>query len=181
VPAYYVTTGEGHRRVEIVSPQWISESVAIGARQAFDNYRMLEAPRNLETSTKIVSAIKAQDLTFSSPNSSDFQPEYPRPSSPVYDPSTSLSCRKLTPLISPNEDLAKQLKIISESRRLEGNERSALSYSIAIAAIKAVPHKLKLGEGRTLAGVGGKIGAMVDEYSETGRVALAGMRSLYFD
>jgi hypothetical protein len=174
VPDNYVTIGGGNRRVEIVSPQWIYDSVSLGVKQPFENYRMLEAPPTRRRSTKTAPAVKAEEAPSLAPSSSDLQPESARPTSPAFDPSTSLSCKHVTPLISPNEDLARQLKIISESRRLEGNERSALSYSIAIAAIKTVPHKLKLGEGCTLAGVGDKIGAMVDEYLETGKVAVAG-------
>ena len=46
------------------------------------------------------------------------------------------ACQRASPLVCPNEGLTKELSIIKQSRTLEGEERSALSYSRAISVIK---------------------------------------------
>ena len=46
------------------------------------------------------------------------------------------ACQRASPLICPNQALAVELDIIKRSRALEGEERSALSYSRAISGIK---------------------------------------------
>jgi hypothetical protein len=181
VPAHYIGTGDGNRPVEIVSPQWIYDSIALDIKQPFENYRMLEAiptsPRSTETPPALKKEEEENAAAATPPSKQAAQPqdvESERPSFPAYDPSTSLSCKKLIPLVSPNEDIARLLRTVSNSRRLEGDERSSLSYAIAVAVIKAVPHRLKYGEARKLAGVGPKIGNMVDVYLETGKITAAG-------
>ena len=46
------------------------------------------------------------------------------------------ACQRASPLVCPNEGLTKELDIIKRSRTLEGEDRSALSYSRAISIIK---------------------------------------------
>lgn len=43
------------------------------------------------------------------------------------------SCQRASPLFCPNQNLVEELDIIRRSRTLEGEERSMLSYSRAIA------------------------------------------------
>lgn len=50
------------------------------------------------------------------------------------------SCQRASPLICSNQDLALELDVIKRSRALEGEDRSALSYSRAIAAVKGMHH-----------------------------------------
>ncbi|EKM53596.1 uncharacterized protein PHACADRAFT_176005 [Phanerochaete carnosa HHB-10118-sp] len=52
------------------------------------------------------------------------------------------ACQRASPLICLNQALAVELDIIKRSRALEGEERSALSYSRAISAIKAYPRRI---------------------------------------
>lgn len=44
----------------------------------------------------------------------------------------------MSPLICPNQTLVNELSVIRRSRELEGEERSALSYSRAIAVCGSV-------------------------------------------
>ena len=46
------------------------------------------------------------------------------------------SCQRASPLVCPNQVLALEVDIIRRSRALEGEDRSALSYSRAISALK---------------------------------------------
>ncbi len=46
------------------------------------------------------------------------------------------ACQRAHPLTCPNQKLALELDIIKKGRALEGEDRSALSYSRAISAIK---------------------------------------------
>ena len=46
------------------------------------------------------------------------------------------ACQRASPLVCPNQALAVELGVIKRSRALEGEERSALSYSRAISVIK---------------------------------------------
>lgn len=50
------------------------------------------------------------------------------------------ACQRASPLVCPNQSLAVELDIIKRSRALEGEDRSALSYSRAIATIKGMCH-----------------------------------------
>ncbi|GAA94973.1 hypothetical protein E5Q_01628 [Mixia osmundae IAM 14324] len=84
------------------------------------------------------------------------------------------SCMRLSPRICINEGFVRRLAVIKEERRLTGNARSALSYAVAIAALKAYPHMLQSGqEADTIVGTGPKIGALIDEYLRTGTLAEA--------
>ncbi|KAI0821017.1 Nucleotidyltransferase [Irpex lacteus] len=70
------------------------------------------------------------------------------PSPPIPTDTTKLdwrsryACQRASPLVCPNQAVAAELDIIKRSRALEGEERSALSYSRAIAGIKAYPHRI---------------------------------------
>lgn len=74
-------------------------------------------------------------------------PEYLLPPSPPIqtnlsrlDYKSKYACQRASPLVCPNQALAVELDIIKRSRALEGEERSALSYSRAISAVKGTPH-----------------------------------------
>lgn len=48
------------------------------------------------------------------------------------DYTSRFSCQRASPLQCPNQDLVSELAVIQRSRKLEGEERSALSYQRAI-------------------------------------------------
>lgn len=54
------------------------------------------------------------------------------------DYSSKYACRRASPLVCPNQALVLELDIIKRSRALEGEDRSALSYSRAISVIKGI-------------------------------------------
>ena len=52
------------------------------------------------------------------------------------DHTSRYACQRASPLVCPNQDLVRELSIIRQSRMLEGEDRSALSYERAASAIK---------------------------------------------
>lgn len=57
---------------------------------------------------------------------------------PRYD--SSYACEKHCPLVCPNQGIVEQLHIIRKAREIEGDKRSALSYSRAIAVFISFIH-----------------------------------------
>ncbi|KAH9888450.1 Nucleotidyltransferase [Cubamyces lactineus] len=84
------------------------------------------------------------------------------------------ACQRASPLLCPNQDLARGLDIIRQSRALEGEERSALSYQRAISVIKAYPEKIRsLKQVQKLPYIGVKISGLVEEYLDSGKITEA--------
>lgn len=84
------------------------------------------------------------------------------------------ACQRPSPLVCPNQSLAKELDIMRRSRALEGEERSALSYARAISVIKAYPHRITSAhQVSKLPFIGTKIGAMVEEFFDKARIGEA--------
>ncbi|EIW53973.1 Nucleotidyltransferase [Trametes versicolor FP-101664 SS1] len=84
------------------------------------------------------------------------------------------ACQRASPLVCPNQDLARELDIIRQSRALEGEDRSALSYQRAISVIKAYPEKIRsLKQVQKLPYIGVKISGLVDEYLDNGHISEA--------
>ncbi|KAI0628369.1 Nucleotidyltransferase [Trametes polyzona] len=84
------------------------------------------------------------------------------------------ACQRASPLICPNQDLARELEIIRQSRALEGEERSALSYQRAISVIKAYPERIRsLKQAEKLPYIGTKIAGLVEEFIDTGKITEA--------
>ena len=48
------------------------------------------------------------------------------------------ACRRASPLVCPNQALVEELSIIRQSRMLEGEDRSALSYARAASVVKGM-------------------------------------------
>ena len=68
-----------------------------------------------------------------------------------------------------------ELKHIREWYRMEGDERRSMTYSKAMAAIKAYPYPLKgVKEAQGILGVGSKIANLCGEYLKTGKITIAG-------
>lgn len=89
---------------------------------------------------------RAESLT-EEPNSLIRVPENLLPPDPPLETNMSrldynsrFACQRASPLVCPNQSLAVELDIIKRSRALEGEDRSALSYSRAIATIKGMRH-----------------------------------------
>lgn len=57
-----------------------------------------------------------------------------------YDYASAYVCTRASPLVCPNQELARQLTVISRDRGLEQKEISALSYARACAvSVRGVP------------------------------------------
>ncbi|KAJ6593470.1 hypothetical protein B0H19DRAFT_1090482 [Mycena capillaripes] len=83
------------------------------------------------------------------------------------------ACLRACPMICPNQGLVEQLGIIRRSRELEGKDTSALSYSRAIAVLKAYPHRItasKLAEVSSLHSIGEKTFSKISEYVDHGKI-----------
>ncbi|EIW53979.1 Nucleotidyltransferase [Trametes versicolor FP-101664 SS1] len=84
------------------------------------------------------------------------------------------ACQRASPLVCPNQDLARELDIIRQSRALEGEDRSALSYQRAISVIKAYPERIRsLKQVQKLPYIGVKISGLVDEFLDNGHISEA--------
>ncbi|KAI6148381.1 hypothetical protein BKA82DRAFT_4136271 [Pisolithus tinctorius] len=93
------------------------------------------------------------------------------------DHTSRYSCQRGSPLSCPNQGLVRELDVIRRCRFVEGEERSVLSYSRAIATIKAYPSPItaeKLHSGvAKLPFLGEKILSMIEEYTGAGKIAEA--------
>jgi len=47
--------------------------------------------------------------------------------------------QRASPLVCPNQDLVEQLAVIRDARKVDGDERSATSYSRSIAVSPLMP------------------------------------------
>jgi hypothetical protein len=73
-----------------------------------------------------------------------------------------LACFRWCPLVCINDDLVRELAVIKQGRKLlDGDGRSALSYSRAISGFKAYPWKITKGVPWQVPGVADTIRAAV--------------------
>lgn len=143
---------------------------------------LASADTELRPKAKLDSPPKASTATGESSTAESHSiPSYLLPPSPP--PSTDLSklhfdakyaCQRASPLICPNQALALELDIIKRSRALEGEERSALSYSRAISVIKAYPRLItSIRQVEELPYFGTKLTGLVQEFLDRGRISEA--------
>ncbi|KAI0667091.1 Nucleotidyltransferase [Trametes maxima] len=102
----------------------------------------------------------------------------PNPPTPTdikkLDHTSRYACQRASPLVCPNQDLVRELNIIRQSRILEGEDRSALSYQRALSIIKAYPEKVaSLKQVQKLPYIGVKISGLVEEFLDSGKIAEA--------
>ncbi|KAG8907262.1 hypothetical protein FRB99_004956 [Tulasnella sp. 403] len=142
-------------RKAIVIPQWLSDTVERGELLPFEAYHALKQSSVGDRSPSMVSQSSGTELrsnrtpsvhTTLTPVSTDM----PSTSSPAKTIGSSLgetstsptrettentrfATHRLSPLVCPNQDLLSEVGVIMKSRRLDGNMRSALSYSRAIS------------------------------------------------
>ncbi|KAI0644908.1 Nucleotidyltransferase [Trametes meyenii] len=87
------------------------------------------------------------------------------------DHTSRYACQRASPLVCPNQDLVRELDIIRQSRILEGEDRSALSYQRALSVIKAYPEKIRsLNQVQKLPYIGAKISGLVEEFLDSGKI-----------
>ncbi|OSX61678.1 hypothetical protein POSPLADRAFT_1145446 [Postia placenta MAD-698-R-SB12] len=122
----------------VVNPQWLRESAKAGKPLPCGDYAALQDLRTPNTQIDIPSNLLPPDPSFPTDIAKlDYASRY--------------ACQRPSPLVCPNQSLAKELDIMRRSRALEGEERSALSYARAISVIKgahnsriygAYPHRI---------------------------------------
>ncbi|KAG8893664.1 hypothetical protein FRC00_010197, partial [Tulasnella sp. 408] len=161
------------RGKQIVTPQWLSDSVTKKTVLPFEQYYALKARTHGQGDGSSIESIR-QSLEKERPQTPSEGSQFEGPSTPSiadHDPvanrqltptafkpqsqpqtpplsnsqkSTSFgvrtksdnsrfACQRLSPLVCPNQALLQELGVIKWSRHLEGNSRSALSYSRAIS------------------------------------------------
>ncbi|EIW80380.1 Nucleotidyltransferase [Coniophora puteana RWD-64-598 SS2] len=172
----------------VVTPQWLEETVRQGTPAPCGEHAALndlhddtvrqcpDGPNLLVESGSTTSRLSA-DIP---PSSADPAGEPPT-STELEHLSLSHKARlclfRASPLICPNQALIDELKIIQLSRKLEGEERSMLSYQRAIAMIKSYPHIITLerldNEVEDLPYLGTKLVAMIEEYVTLGKISEA--------
>ena len=104
----------------VVTPAWISQSIAIQKRLPYEEYAAI-----------CVLGERPKDHTDQASPS--------HISSPLPSTSRSLSyisrfaVQRASPLVCPNQAILVQLDVIRNARALDGDERSAMSYSRSMA------------------------------------------------
>ncbi|KAF7728248.1 hypothetical protein EC973_006529 [Apophysomyces ossiformis] len=92
---------------------------------------------------------------------------------------TRYECLRPTPLVSSyNQHLVSLLQLLEKQRELNLEDKSALSYSHAVAAIKVIfddrfayPKKIQsVSEASKIIGIGKKISGLIDTYLKTGHI-----------
>lgn len=117
----------------------------------------------------------------SPPRATNSLPEHLLPPSPPVPTNLALltnnsnyACQRASPMVCPNQALAAELDIIKRSRALEGEDRSALSYSRAISVIKAHPYRItSTHQVSELPHIGTKISGLIQEFIDRGRIGEA--------
>ncbi|KAI0251130.1 hypothetical protein BJV78DRAFT_489289 [Lactifluus subvellereus] len=184
------------KRKALVTPDWLRGSVAQGCLLPCADYAALselkattekQCPRSSSLSAKNpLSKSKSRSHSLLSPPRTtrtahvDLAPPafllpLPVPPPPAkLDHTARFSCSRASPLVCVNQSLCSALEILRRSRALESNERSALSYARAIAAIKAFPRIItarERSEVQRLPFIGTKVSKMIDEYLFHGHIA----------
>ncbi|KAF8528055.1 Nucleotidyltransferase [Hysterangium stoloniferum] len=141
----------------IVTPAWITHSVANEKRLSYGDYAAVCC---LEKCT----SEKCLDHGAQASKSGELQsppPSQPRNLSYM----ARFAVQRASPLISQNQDFIFQLAVIRDARVLDGDERSAMSYSRSIAVGFTYPFRIHTAEQIAhLPFVGSKILGMAREY-----------------
>ncbi|KAH9006161.1 Nucleotidyltransferase [Lactarius hatsudake] len=174
----------------LVKPDWLRDSVEQGHPLPCTDYAALpdlkeateeHCPRS-KSQSAVTALSKSGSLSTSSRSPSRaaltppafLLPPSKPPSSVELDHTAHFCCSRASPLVCPNQALCAEFDVLRRSRMLESNERSALSYARAIAAIKAFPRVITESERREvqkLPFIGTKVSQMIDEYLFTGHIA----------
>ncbi|CAE6422650.1 unnamed protein product [Rhizoctonia solani] len=151
----------------IVSPQWLRACAQQNKLLPFSQFQTIKTAAG---DRRVSLTRTAVDTT---PNSASAGSSHPNPVDPG-DYKHPLSTHRRSPLVCPNQELCLELAILMKARFLEGESNSELSYSRAIATIKAYPKVIKnAGDVRELPYIGPKIQKLIEGYLKTGKIAEA--------
>ncbi|OBZ65065.1 DNA-directed DNA/RNA polymerase mu [Grifola frondosa] len=184
----------------VVTPQWLRDSVKNGSSLPYDNYIAIQDLQDTivqncpecnckpcacspsSTSSYASSSLRHSQESLASATSATSPPTaipaYLLPPSPPLetditklDYTSRYACQRASPLVCPNQALVHELDIIRQSRALEGEVRSALSYARAVSALKAYPHKItSMKQVEKLPYIGTKITGLVEEFIDGGHI-----------
>ncbi|EUC66290.1 finger of DNA polymerase lambda domain protein [Rhizoctonia solani AG-3 Rhs1AP] len=149
----------------IVSPQWLRACAIQNKLVPFSQFQTI----------KTVAGDRKVSVTRATADPTHDQDSAPGGASAErVDPNNyaQLSTHRRSPLVCPNQELCLELATLMKARFLEGEYNSELSYSRAIATLKAYPKALKDAEEvRKLPYIGPKIQKLIEEYLKTGKIA----------
>lgn len=174
----------------LVTPEWLRDSIEQGRPLPCADYAALQVlkeateehcPRSKSQPKVTKPGSTSQDSLRPSSRAAHINPDPPAfllppsksPTPVELDHTAHFSCSRASPLVCPNQSLCAEFDVLRRSRVLEGNERSALSYARAIAAIKAFPRVItesERGEVQKLPFIGTKVSNLIDEYLFNGHI-----------
>ncbi|KAK0454621.1 hypothetical protein EV421DRAFT_1758007 [Armillaria borealis] len=142
----------------VITPDWLRDCAKGHEILPYDDYI---AVRSLHSSTQVPEDPSSGDgedskeINYRSPN----------------------SCRRLSPLVCPNQELAEKLYVLRHSRELDGKAMNTLAYERAIATIKSYPfvitENLLKTDVSNLSHIGVKTVAKIKEYLRSGTISEA--------
>ncbi|EJD44828.1 hypothetical protein AURDEDRAFT_124929 [Auricularia subglabra TFB-10046 SS5] len=191
---------------DVVAPAWLRECAAQRVRLSAQLFPAIRAastqiPRPLKRKTPPGQPTPPRSVSRSAPltPTATPPPDTPPPETfPMmpprellekFSPKAGSSVLRLHPLVCPNQRLIEELAVIRNARKLEGEERSELSYSRAIASIKAQPAEFRTIKdikarlllvpyllfphlsAQDVPFVGAKISNMIEEFIDHGRIS----------
>ncbi|KAF8605482.1 Nucleotidyltransferase [Ceratobasidium sp. AG-I] len=166
----------------VVSPQWLRACAEQDKLLPFSQFETINASGERRVSLPTPSVSSSNSASFSTyapaagPSRSPKAPKVVSKAKPTLegDHTKPLSTHRRTPLVCPNQALCEELAIIMKARFLEGETIKELSYSRAIATLKAYPKLISnVDEVTELPGIGPKMRTLVQEYIDTGSIAAA--------
>ena len=144
------TDNSGQSEKPLVTPDWIIQSVKRQKRLLLDEFLAIEGvtpiskiriPADLhDTPSPQLVQIKESDTTDHPDRSISIAPRLPPNPHFVAASMPKYCIQRFSPLVCANQELVMQFAVIRRARGLDGNRRSALSYSRAIAVRKFSLH-----------------------------------------
>lgn len=121
------------KRKAIVTPAWITHSVSQGECLPCGSYAAVDSLEECTEKHCPDHGPQASSSVSTSP---------PTSSSKNIAHTSRFAVQRLSPLVCPNQALLAQLDVIRDSRALEGEERSAMSYSRSMAVSHLVTFRI---------------------------------------
>ncbi|KAK0486162.1 DNA polymerase mu [Armillaria novae-zelandiae] len=144
----------------VITPDWLRDCAKEHEVLPYDSYMAVRSSQSSThaaegPSTSAEDAEDSRKIDYRSPN----------------------SCRRLSPLVCPNQELAEKLDILRHSRELDGKAMNTLAYERAIATIKSYPfvitENLLKTDVSNLSHMGVKTVAKIKEYLRSGTISEA--------
>ncbi|KIM63986.1 hypothetical protein SCLCIDRAFT_116236 [Scleroderma citrinum Foug A] len=159
----------------VVTPEWLQDSIESGFLRPYSDYIALRDLHDEGVARRPSNDREGALRGLAPSHFSDPEDAVDPRDLAVLDHTSRYSCQRASPLICTNQALVRELDIIRRCRKLEGEERSMLSYARAIAVTYPHPitRKNVRGDVAKLPYLGEKILSMIEEYSGTGKITEA--------